>query len=217
MPFAIHSLNGSEMLVGAPTAVEQPVSARIVEFSDSDAEILHAATATCEQEGWKDASESDLSALLEVSYIQKMFPDFTLPESQLFAETTVPESQLVVEYRAPESQLFDKSTVPESQMVAESTVPEPQIIEPDLIDDQAEDRIRCICEDNYEYDGWDMVACDECHVWQHTDCMEVRNAKYWKDKRYFCELCRPENHRELLKRGYQPYDHRTGLPLTAPH
>ncbi|KAJ3175449.1 hypothetical protein HK101_010659 [Irineochytrium annulatum] len=41
-----------------------------------------------------------------------------------------------------------------------------------------------------------MIQCERCDVWQHMSCMLVVKAP----KNYYCELCRPDKHRELLKK-----------------
>ncbi|GAB1599149.1 uncharacterized protein LOC115229957 [Argonauta hians] len=45
---------------------------------------------------------------------------------------------------------------------------------------------RCICELQHD-DGY-MICCDKCSVWQHIDCMGVRNNI---PDSYFCEKCEP--------------------------
>ncbi len=46
---------------------------------------------------------------------------------------------------------------------------------------------RCICE--LEHDDGYMIACDECGVWQHIECMQV-DPKHLPDN-YLCERCEP--------------------------
>ncbi|CAI9715015.1 inactive histone-lysine N-methyltransferase 2E-like isoform X2 [Octopus vulgaris] len=54
-------------------------------------------------------------------------------------------------------------------------------------DVDTEDSItRCICELQHD-DGY-MICCDKCSVWQHIDCMGVRNNI---PDSYFCEKCEP--------------------------
>jgi hypothetical protein len=63
-----------------------------------------------------------------------------------------------------------------------------------------EEVIRCVCgateQDQDEGEPW--IACDTCGAWQHNICMGM--SKYSEDlpKDYFCEVCKPENHQELL-------------------
>ena len=76
--------------------------------------------------------------------------------------------------------------------------------------DEDEGFVRCICgateEDEDEDISW--VACDKCGAWQHTDCMGLTNTDF-EGKNYFCEQCRPQDHKELLvkiKRGEKPWE-----------
>ena len=54
-----------------------------------------------------------------------------------------------------------------------------------------------------------MICCDNCSVWQHNDCMGITEDADKLPDQYFCELCKPEDHRELLaavKRGERPWE-----------
>ena len=44
-----------------------------------------------------------------------------------------------------------------------------------------------------------MVQCETCKVWQHGLCMGYQSEDQVHDDDYYCELCRPELHTELLK------------------
>lgn len=44
-----------------------------------------------------------------------------------------------------------------------------------------------------------MVQCETCKVWQHGLCMGYESEDQVHDADYYCELCRPELHAELLK------------------
>lgn len=51
-----------------------------------------------------------------------------------------------------------------------------------------------------------MIACDKCDAWQHNDCMGLPDD--YSPKKYFCEQCKPADHRELLaaiQRGEKPW------------
>ncbi|KAK3303676.1 transcription factor S-II, central domain-containing protein [Chaetomium strumarium] len=76
-----------------------------------------------------------------------------------------------------------------------------------------EEIIRCVCgaTEQDEDSGEPWIACDQCGAWQHNICMGM--SQYTEDlpKEYFCELCRPENHRELLAgiaKGEKPWEAR---------
>ena len=43
-----------------------------------------------------------------------------------------------------------------------------------------------------------IVQCDGCKVWQHGLCMGYQSEEQLDDD-YYCEMCRPEIHAELLK------------------
>lgn len=79
-----------------------------------------------------------------------------------------------------------------------------------------EEVIRCVCgaTEQDEDSGEPWIACDQCGAWQHNICMGM--SQYTEDlpKEYFCELCRPENHKELLSgvaKGEKPWETRRRL------
>lgn len=52
-----------------------------------------------------------------------------------------------------------------------------------------------------------MICCDNCEVWQHNDCMLLPDD--YAPPQYFCEQCKPEEHKELLAavaRGEKPWE-----------
>ena len=80
-------------------------------------------------------------------------------------------------------------------------------------EDDADAIIRCICGyvEEDEDDDRVMIVCDNCEAWQHNECMEVSENTEELPDQYFCELCRPEDHRELLAkvaRGEKPWEER---------
>ncbi|KAK0616973.1 SPOC domain-containing protein [Immersiella caudata] len=72
--------------------------------------------------------------------------------------------------------------------------------------------IRCICgATDQEADQGDepWIACDVCGAWQHNICMGLSQFVEDLPKKYFCEQCRPEDHKELLEaidRGEKPWE-----------
>lgn len=90
-----------------------------------------------------------------------------------------------------------------SKKNSKKAAPEPE--EPE------EEVIRCVCgaTEQDEDSGEPWIACDQCGAWQHNICMGM--SQYTEDlpKEYFCELCRPENHQELLagvEHGERPWE-----------
>ncbi|EKM80997.1 hypothetical protein AGABI1DRAFT_127043 [Agaricus bisporus var. burnettii JB137-S8] len=62
---------------------------------------------------------------------------------------------------------------------------------------------RCVCGSNGDDEadaGEFMVQCETCKVWQHGLCMGYESEDQVHDADYYCELCRPELHAELLKK-----------------
>lgn len=54
-----------------------------------------------------------------------------------------------------------------------------------------------------------MICCDQCSAWQHNDCMGLTFAKGEEPDEYYCEQCKPENHKDLLEkisRGERPWE-----------
>ena len=56
-----------------------------------------------------------------------------------------------------------------------------------------------------------MVICDSCSAWQHNICMGISENAADLPEHYFCEQCKPEDHKELLAavaRGEKPWEER---------
>jgi hypothetical protein len=62
-----------------------------------------------------------------------------------------------------------------------------------------DDQVRCVCGVVVD-DGVSMIACDKCGVWQHEDCMGEGVPEDPKTEQYFCHMCEPWVHRELVAR-----------------
>ncbi|KAF7716057.1 Uncharacterized protein PECH_008701 [Penicillium ucsense] len=78
-------------------------------------------------------------------------------------------------------------------------------------DGEEEEIIRCICGEYEEEEDVerDMICCDQCSAWQHNDCMGLTFAKGQEPDHYYCEQCKPENHKVLLEkiaRGEKPWE-----------
>lgn len=65
---------------------------------------------------------------------------------------------------------------------------------------EPEEVIRCVCgateQDEDSAEAW--IACETCLVWQHNVCVGVSSYEDEIPEHYWCEQCKPENHRELL-------------------
>ena len=69
--------------------------------------------------------------------------------------------------------------------------------------------VRCICGDTEDYRGWMMIVCEQCEAWQHNFCMGVPEDDAQLPDQYYCEQCRPQNHKELveaMRRGEKPWE-----------
>ncbi|KFY26687.1 hypothetical protein V493_03931 [Pseudogymnoascus sp. VKM F-4281 (FW-2241)] len=67
--------------------------------------------------------------------------------------------------------------------------------------EEEEDIIRCVCGATEQDDsaGEDWIACSDCEAWQHNVCMGITTDKdVLENMEYWCERCKPENHKELL-------------------
>ncbi|CAK7235307.1 Transcription factor bye1 [Sporothrix bragantina] len=80
-------------------------------------------------------------------------------------------------------------------------------------EDSEEEIIRCVCgareQDGDPGEPW--IACDTCTAWQHNVCMGMSVYSEDLPKDYYCEQCKPENHKELLEgmaRGEKPWEER---------
>ncbi|EMC99714.1 hypothetical protein BAUCODRAFT_571914 [Baudoinia panamericana UAMH 10762] len=65
--------------------------------------------------------------------------------------------------------------------------------------DNEEGEIRCICGDTDAKSTWEFIGCEACLSWQHNVCMgEPPEGDPKLPEHYFCEECRPEEHKETL-------------------
>lgn len=97
----------------------------------------------------------------------------------------------------------------------------PQSAQPSVQhEEEEEDAIyRCVCGDQREIRGREMIMCDRCEAWQHNKCLGLPDSSYWEDKTYLCEQCKPEDHAELLAaiaRGEKPWNRKKGSKAPRP-
>lgn len=66
--------------------------------------------------------------------------------------------------------------------------------------DSSNDVIRCVCgateQDDESTEMW--ICCETCEAWQHNVCVGMPD-EVAEDVKYWCEKCRPENHKPLLE------------------
>ena len=56
-----------------------------------------------------------------------------------------------------------------------------------------------------------MICCEQCQAWQHNECMEMSENDDELPDEYYCEQCRPKDHKELLAKialGQKPWEDR---------
>ena len=73
--------------------------------------------------------------------------------------------------------------------------------------------IRCVCGDQRDIRGRQMIACDICEAWQHVKCLGLQEGDEWANRTYYCEQCKPEDHVELvaaIARGEKPWNRKKG-------
>ncbi|KIX06014.1 uncharacterized protein Z518_03988 [Rhinocladiella mackenziei CBS 650.93] len=79
-------------------------------------------------------------------------------------------------------------------------------------EEEGDEIIRCVCGTYEEEEDVPraMICCDNCSAWQHNGCMGL--PEDYEAATYYCEQCRPENHKTLLEaiaRGEKPWEEAT--------
>lgn len=62
-----------------------------------------------------------------------------------------------------------------------------------------------------EDDERKMICCENCDAWQHNECMGMSDDDDELPEKYYCEQCRPKDHKDLLAqiaRGERPWEER---------
>ena len=85
--------------------------------------------------------------------------------------------------------------------------------EKDESEEEPEEVIRCVCgateQDEDSGEAW--ISCETCYVWQHNVCVGVSSFEDEIPDNYWCERCRPQDHKELLAgmaKGEKPWEAR---------
>lgn len=75
---------------------------------------------------------------------------------------------------------------------------------------EPEEVIRCVCgateQDEDSGEAW--ISCETCYAWQHNVCVGVSSYEDEIPENYWCEQCRPQDHKELLAgiaKGEEPW------------
>ncbi|KAM0501535.1 hypothetical protein ACHAP8_004523 [Fusarium lateritium] len=83
----------------------------------------------------------------------------------------------------------------------------------DQQEEEEDELIRCVCgateQDEDSGEAW--IACETCGAWQHNVCVGVSSFDDEIPEHYWCEQCRPEDHKELLDgiaKGEKPWEAR---------
>jgi hypothetical protein len=69
----------------------------------------------------------------------------------------------------------------------------------------------CGATEQDEDSGEAWIGCETCFAWQHNVCVGVSHFEDDIPENYWCERCKPENHKELLdgiERGEKPWEAR---------
>ncbi|CAA7261618.1 unnamed protein product [Cyclocybe aegerita] len=97
----------------------------------------------------------------------------------------------------------DKDKHPSSGSTADADTADAEGQPQDPVDEEEEQGItRCVCgsaEDDPDA-GEFMVQCEGCKAWQHGLCMGYQSEDQLHDDDYYCELCKPDLHVDLLKK-----------------
>lgn len=110
------------------------------------------------------------------------------------------------EKKAPEPVKGGKKTL----AARDPSTPPP---EQDDQEDEEDAVIRCVCGDQRDIRGRQMICCDTCEAWQHNKCLGLPEGDFWDGKDYYCEQCKPQDHVELLAamaRGEKPWARKKG-------
>ncbi|KAJ7225474.1 hypothetical protein GGX14DRAFT_639073 [Mycena pura] len=65
-----------------------------------------------------------------------------------------------------------------------------------------DDKLYCICKTKYD-DNRNMIACDRCDEWYHTQCVDMPDLVVDLVDQFFCPPCIETNSRLLLKTTYK--------------
>ncbi|KAF2123867.1 hypothetical protein P153DRAFT_426761 [Dothidotthia symphoricarpi CBS 119687] len=122
------------------------------------------------------------------------------------SKTTKPKGDKKAQSQAPAPAQTQTQTQDESRAGSEQSGDQ---------DGEDDAIIRCVCGDQRDIRGRQMICCDQCEAWQHVKCLGLQEGDHWdaEDATYHCEVCRPEDHGELLaamSRGEKPWARKKG-------
>ncbi|KAH5988902.1 transcription factor BYE1 [Parastagonospora nodorum] len=127
---------------------------------------------------------------------------------------------LLDEPAAPKTKGPAKADSKKGHSKAKSDTPRAQSAQSEEQGDEEDDAIiRCVCGDQRDIRGRQMICCDRCEAWQHNKCLGLPEGDFWEGKNYYCEQCHPQDHQELLAamaRGEKPWARKKGSKGNKP-
>lgn len=129
-----------------------------------------------------------------------------------------PDADIPPKFKDPLHRLRIKDKPVVDAIATSETPPDPTgISTPNILEEEEEQGItRCVCGGTGDDDpdaGEFMVQCETCNVWQHGLCMGFESEDQLHDDNYYCEQCKPELHKEILRKRFK----RPRQPLGSSH
>lgn len=132
------------------------------------------------------------------------------------AATEVEPRRSVRSTKGQHTKSFDEleQVAPKRRQTKKSKKAQEEEEEPQQEEGQEDDEIiRCVCgateQDDDSGEAW--ISCEQCFAWQHNVCIGVSSFEDEIPDHYWCEICKPENHTELLEgiaKGEKPWEAR---------
>ncbi|KAK6193114.1 hypothetical protein LQW54_012793 [Pestalotiopsis sp. IQ-011] len=147
-----------------------------------------------------DSSHSTMASQRQTRNNAKHAEDLTHHASTLGEQEARRSSRAT---KGQHTKAFDQLENPQAPKKKSAAAKKSKKAEKEEKEEEAEDEevIRCACgattqEDDDPNEPW--IACEQCGAWQHNVCMGMSVFDEDLPKEYFCEQCRPEDHKELL-------------------